>query len=75
MTREQRKQEFIYQLAKFCVDEQWAKSIQLEMESRNPKPPPMVNFAKEWAALRQSTPLHGAPNYDEAVKVLTEFLK
>lgn len=75
MTREERKQEFICQLAKFCVNEQWNKSIALEMETRVPKRPPLVSFAKEWAALRQATPLYGAPEYDRAVQILTEFLK
>jgi len=74
MSREERKKEFIRRLAKFCVGNQAGKSILLEMETRVPKPSPMPSLAKEWATLRHATPLQGYPTYDEAVKVLGEFL-
>lgn len=60
------KEEFIKALAVYLVKDQARKSIELEMQ----KP-----AAEEWAALRSLTPLFGYPTVEEAVTVLTEFLK
>ena len=60
------KQIFIHRLAEYMVKDQAMKSIELEMGKPS---------AKEWAAMRSLTPLHGYPTVEEAEKVLTEFLK
>jgi hypothetical protein len=60
-----RKREFIKALAQFLVGNQAHKSILLQME----KPE-----AKEWAALRNATPLMGYPTVSEAIETLEEFL-
>jgi len=64
--RRDKKVSFIKALAKFLVGDQAAKSIWLEME----KP-----LAKEWADLRNHTPIFGWIGEEEAEKILTEFLK
>jgi hypothetical protein len=50
------------------------KSIELEMESKSPRPAPLTPWAKEWAELRGATPLFGYCSVEEAEKILTEFL-
>jgi hypothetical protein len=59
------KQEFVRELAKFLVEKQAEKSIRLEMGDPN---------AKQWAALRGKTPLHGYPTVAEAEKQLADWL-
>ena len=61
----ERKQAFIKQLARFLVENQVAKSIQLSAGSP---------LAQEWAALRATTPLFGYVSVEEAEKKLMEFL-
>lgn len=59
------KERFIRQLAQFLAGNQARKSIELEMGKES---------AKEWAALRATTPLFGYPSVDEAEATLREFL-
>lgn len=66
MTKEEKKEQFIKQLAKFLVADQVHKSIQLQIGKLE---------AKQWAELRQTTPLFGHPTIEEAEKCLTEFLQ
>jgi hypothetical protein len=61
-----RKAIFIAALAKYLVGDQVRKSIELEMRKES---------ALEWCALCTASPLQGYPTIEEAVKVLTEFLK
>lgn len=63
--RLKRKKEFIRALAVFLAGSSAEKSIELEMGKQS---------AKEWATLRQATPLFGYQAIDEAEKVLREFL-
>jgi hypothetical protein len=64
MAKEMKKR-FIRQLAIFLVEDQVKKSIGLEMGKES---------AKQWAALRSTTPLHGYPTVEEAEEALSEFL-
>lgn len=66
MTPAERKARFIHQLAVFLADEPARKSIELQMEKTS---------GKEWAALRDETPLFGYPTVAEAEAALTEFLR
>lgn len=59
------KQAFVAALAEFLVERQSVKSVQLECGSPT---------AKEWAALRATTPIQGYPTKAEAVKQLSEWL-
>ena len=59
------KAAFIKALARYLVEKQAMKSIELQMEKES---------AKEWAALRSATPLFGYPTVEEAEAQLTEFL-
>lgn len=62
-----RKAEFIRVLANYLAGPNQAlKSMEFQMGQ---------SHAKEWAELRQATPLFGYPTVDEAIKTLTEFLK
>jgi hypothetical protein len=74
MTKEERKQDFIKQLAHFLVDNQAGKSIFLQMESMREDNNLMPKLATEWANLRTASMLRGYPNFDEAVESLTEML-
>ena len=59
------KGRFIKQLATFLVGNQVGKSLNLQMGQVS---------AKEWAALRSTTPLHGYPTEAEAEATLREWL-
>jgi hypothetical protein len=63
--RQDRKKAFIKELARFLASNQAERSIKLQMGKQS---------AKEWAALRGTTPLFGYPTLEEAETVLTEFL-
>jgi len=56
---------FVRELAKFLVDGQAGKSIKLEMGQPE---------ARQWAALRGTTPLMGYPSQAEAEKQLAQWL-
>ena len=60
-----RKSVFIKALAEYLVGDQALKSIQLG--ARSPA-------AKQWAKLRNLTPLFGSPTIEEAEKQLAKFL-
>lgn len=61
------KEKFIAALAEYLAGTNQAHmSILLEMG----KPE-----AKQWAAIRSTTPLFGYPSVEEAIEQLTEFLK
>ena len=60
-----RKAEFIAALAKYLVEDQARKSIELQMGQES---------AKEWAHLRSLTPLSGYPSVEEAQEELEDFL-
>lgn len=65
--RSGRKKEFIRVLAKFLAGDEARKSIELQMGKQ---------LAKEWAELRNATPLFGYyPDIEKAVKELEEFLE
>lgn len=74
MTNEERKQNFIKQIAHFLVDNQAGKSIALQVESMRGDNDPMPKLATEWADLRTASMLRGYPDFDKAVKSLTELL-
>lgn len=60
------KKEFIKALAEYLVGKEELKSVQLSMGSPS---------AKEWATLRDATPLRGYySNINRAIKELEEFL-
>ena len=59
------RERFVVALAKFLVENQAAKSINLQMGQVS---------AKEWAALRSTTPLTGYPTCQEAEGILREWL-
>lgn len=63
-----KRDQFVKALAAFMVDLQAGKGIALSM------PPGVIPWAREWATLRQATPLHGYPSQKEAELVLREFL-
>lgn len=66
MTRLEKKQQFIKQLAHFLCGKHTAMtSIELEMGKPS---------AKQWADLRQTTPIFGWLTEKEGEKVLTDFL-
>ncbi len=68
MKPEQKKQ-FIAALAEFCVGNQVAKGISLQM------PPSIAGFEKNWVAVRSAIPtLRGYPTVAEAEKAISEFL-
>jgi hypothetical protein len=56
---------FIRELAKFLVDEQSRKEVELSEGKR---------YARDWAALRALTPIRGYPTVDEAERALREFI-
>ena len=56
---------FIQALALYLVGDQAKKGIELQLGKES---------AKEWAALRNATPLSGYPTVAEAEKALTQFL-
>lgn len=60
------KKTFIKRLAEYFVVDQAKWSIKLSMNSAD---------AKTWAELRNLTPLRGYPTFEEAEKVLSEFLR
>jgi len=70
-----RRVRFIRILAEFLAGNQAGKSIELEMEVRNPRPSPMTSWAQEWGKLRGASSLCGYPTVEEAERSLTEFLK
>lgn len=57
---------FIRALAEYLAGDQALKSIELEMGKPS---------AKEWAKLRNWSPLFGYPTVEEAEKQLSEFLR
>lgn len=63
------KQLFIRRLAEFLVADQVAKGLVLAGG-----PAKLVDFAKEWEALRNASPVFGYPTVEEAEKVLNDFL-
>ena len=63
--RLERKKRFIRQLAVYLAGSPARKSIELQMG---------IPAAKEWAELRNETPLFGYQSVDEAEQTLTEFL-
>jgi hypothetical protein len=69
------KRVFITELARFLVENQVAKGIGLQMEVLQPKHQRVVNWAADWARLRNSTNLFGYPTVEEAETQLTQFLK
>jgi len=63
----ERKKVFIRVLAEYLAGpQQVRKSLELQAGKAS---------AKEWAALRDATPLFGYPSVDEAEAELTRFLK
>jgi len=60
-----RQEEFIKALAKFLAGDPATKSIELELGKQ---------WAKEWAALRQTTPVGGYCSVADAEVVLKEWL-
>lgn len=74
VTRQAKKEILIETLAHFLVDNQGGKSIALQMEGSRPDGDPRPALAKEWAKLRSASTLHGYPEFDEAVKTLTDLL-
>ncbi len=56
---------FVRKLAEFLVENQAMKSMALQAGNE---------AAKEWARLRNTTPLFGSPSVEEAEKQLLEFL-
>lgn len=70
------KQHCIEELAHFLVDQQGAKSILLELETRcrTIRDDDRPRFAHEWALLRDAAGLTGYPTYDEALQILTTLL-
>jgi len=68
MERKFKRDQFVTALAKSMVDLQAGKGIALGMPSG------VIPWAREWASLRQATPLHGYPTLKEAEDVLREFL-
>jgi hypothetical protein len=61
----QRRKNFLHALAVFLSGDSARKSIDLEMG----KP-----YAKEWAALRNATPIFGYLTVEETELQLTEFI-
>jgi hypothetical protein len=59
------KQRFVLALANYLVEGQSIRSIKLQMGDP---------AAQEWARLRATTPLHGYPTLNEAIKVLSAWL-
>lgn len=56
---------FIEKIAKYLVENQVHKSIELQMGKAS---------AKEWAEIRGTTPLFGYPTVEEAIEQLKKFL-
>jgi len=69
--RLKRKTAFIKQLAHFLVADQAGKSVMLEIEAVSA---PVIPWAREWAKLRDATPLFGYPTVEEAEAALMDFL-
>jgi len=65
LARQLNKRDFIYQLAKFLVEDQATMSIKLQMGNED---------ARKWSILRSYTPLQGYLSVDEAETVLTKWL-
>jgi hypothetical protein len=63
--RERQKVDFVRKLAEYLAGNQAMKSIELQMGKTH---------AKEWSALRSTTPLFGYPTVEEAAKELAEWL-
>ncbi len=74
MTRQQKKQILIEELAHFLVDDQAAKSIALQMDHQRPDTDPRPKLAVEWAKLRSASTLHGYPDLPEAIETLEALL-
>jgi len=75
LIRLEQKKAFIKELAKFLVDNQAGKSINLELFDRRPLMPGIPNWPKEWAELRNAVPgLFGYPTIRETELILKEFL-
>lgn len=74
MSRLDDKHRFIKQLAQFMCENEAGKSIAIELEQKVPPLPGMPKWAQDWAALRQTTPIHGYKSVAEAEEILTEFL-
>lgn len=69
MSKPEQKKRLIAALAAFCVGNQVAKGISLQM------PPSITGFEKDWVAVRSSIPtLRGYPTVEEAEKTIAEFL-
>jgi hypothetical protein len=66
-----KKAEFIRKLAGYLVGNQAGKSIALEMEQKRV---PVVEWAKEWAEVRNASPVFGYLSPEEAETALWEFL-
>lgn len=69
-----KKQVFIQELAHFLVDNQVGKSILLQVEANLHRPPGCPIMIKEWAHLRSVSGLFGYPDFEEAVRQLTDIL-
>lgn len=67
------KKRFIAELAKFLASEAAGKSICLEVESKI-RPASGIYWAREWAALRNTTPLFGYLTVEETQEKLEDFL-
>jgi hypothetical protein len=61
-----RKEEFVYQLAKYLVNKQVNWSIKLQVDPDDPD-------ARQWCDIRTQTPIFGYPTVDEAVETLTDW--
>ena len=66
-----RKREFIKVLAKFLAGDQAKKSILLDPRFAGSQ---FYSVVKEWADLRNASPLHGYPTVAEAEEALEELL-
>jgi len=60
-----KQKRFVKQLAEYLVGDQAKQSIELQMGKES---------AQQWAALRNTTPLHGWLTVEEAEAELTKFL-
>jgi hypothetical protein len=68
------KRPFVRALAELLAADAMKKSIMLEASARVPSAM-WVSLIKEWAAVREQSPLFGYPSVDEAEKQLAEFLE
>ena len=66
VSKKDAKREFVKALAEFLTTNEALRSVQLQMGKE---------IGKEWAKLRDATPLHGYyPDINKAIKELEEFL-